>query len=85
MPTIPFTITTPPKHDDKLILKDPWVGLAAIILGLEALSPLKVLVRGYSVVQDDKDQVLHRKADFYAGQKISLRISDGYIDAKVCE
>lgn len=49
---------------------------------LDALSPLRVLARGYSVAQDSEGRVLSRVADFPAGQQFRLRLSDGSVPAR---
>jgi len=48
---------------------------------LDALSPLKVLGRGYSVARDGRGRVLKRVADFSPGEPFRLRVSDGEVDA----
>jgi exodeoxyribonuclease VII large subunit len=50
---------------------------------LEALSPLRVLARGYSVAQDPDGRVLKRIADLPAGRSFRLRVSDGSVPARV--
>jgi exodeoxyribonuclease VII large subunit len=52
---------------------------------LEALSPLRVLERGYAVAQGPDGRVLARQADFIAGQPFRLRLADGRVDARVEE
>ena len=49
---------------------------------LEALSPLKVLGRGYSVARLENGRVVRRKADLPPGTGFTLTVSDGDIDAK---
>jgi len=49
---------------------------------LDALSPLRVLARGYSVARDTEGQVLKRRADFVGVQEFRLTVSDGDIRAK---
>jgi exodeoxyribonuclease VII large subunit len=49
---------------------------------LDALSPLKVLARGYSVAQDEAGRVLWHKADFSSGRPFRLRVSDGSVPAR---
>jgi exodeoxyribonuclease VII large subunit len=54
------------------------------VVKLEALSPLKVLVRGYSLVEaEDGGRILSKTADFYADQTIRIRVEDGVVRAKV--
>lgn len=52
---------------------------------LDALSPLKVLDRGYAVARGDGGRVLRRRADFAPGQAFDLRVSDGEVPARVRE
>ncbi len=49
---------------------------AALSGRLDALSPLKVLARGYAVVTR-QEQVLHSVAQLSPGEEIRLRLSDG--------
>jgi exodeoxyribonuclease VII large subunit len=49
---------------------------------LDALSPLKVLNRGYAVARDDKGRVLKRTRDFSADLEFNLTVSDGDVRAK---
>ena len=51
---------------------------------LEALSPLAVLSRGYSVAFDEKGTLVKSVSDVKSGEKITLRVSDGRINAEVC-
>lgn len=50
---------------------------------LDALSPLKVLSRGYSVARDDSGHVLKQVADFAPAKPFTLRVSDGDVAARV--
>jgi exodeoxyribonuclease VII large subunit len=50
---------------------------------LEALSPLRVLGRGYAVARDDAGRVLRRVADFPAGAAFRLTVRDGDVAARV--
>jgi exodeoxyribonuclease VII large subunit len=52
---------------------------------LDALSPLKILERGYSLARDARGQVLRRVAQFPAGLAFRLRVSDGEVSAHVPE
>ena len=49
---------------------------------LDALSPLRVLERGYAVPRDAAGRVLRRRADFPAGARFSLRVVDGDVTAR---
>jgi exodeoxyribonuclease VII large subunit len=50
---------------------------------LDALSPLKVLGRGYAVPRDGSGRVLKLRGDFVSGEVFDLRVIDGEIQARV--
>ena len=50
---------------------------------LDALSPLRVLGRGYAVARDPAGRVLRRVSDFPPGARFDLRVQDGSIPARV--
>ena len=50
---------------------------------LDALSPLRVLDRGYAVPRDPTGRVLRRRADFVPGAPFSLRVADGVVPSQV--
>ncbi len=57
---------------------------AALAAGLEALSPLKVLGRGYTLVEDSKNSALLKSAqDARAGSQVSLIFHDGKVPAQI--
>jgi exodeoxyribonuclease VII large subunit len=62
--------------------KQHFVSLTA---KLDALSPLKVLARGYSVVQDASGKVLSSVTDLQVDDPIEVRLSDGKVTAKITE
>jgi exodeoxyribonuclease VII large subunit len=55
--------------------------LERVAASLDALSPLTVLGRGYSVARDGRGRVLRRTADFAPGEDFRLRVSDGEVQA----
>lgn len=57
-----------------------FVRLAA---ALDAMSPLKVLSRGYSVVRTPDGAIVKRCADARPGETIAVRLSDGSLTAVV--
>jgi len=50
---------------------------------LDALSPLRILDRGYAVPVDPDGNVLKRRADFRPGAPFRLRVADGDVGARV--
>jgi exodeoxyribonuclease VII large subunit len=50
---------------------------------LDALSPLRVLGRGYAVALADDGRVLKRRGDFVEDESFRLRLADGEVRARV--
>ena len=50
---------------------------------LDALSPLRILDRGYAVPVDPDGRVLKRRAEFRPGAPFRLRVADGDVGARV--
>ena len=50
---------------------------------LDALSPLRVLGRGYAVARGEDGRVLRQKADFVRDLPFQLRVADGDVRARV--
>lgn len=63
-------------------LEAPRRDLGRLAAQLEALSPLKVLERGYGVASDAEGRVLRRVADFPPGLPFTLRVADGLVAAR---
>lgn len=57
--------------------------LIRMAAGLDAMSPLKVLSRGYSMTKDKDGQVVLRAADLHPGDTVTVRLCSGEIDAAV--
>lgn len=57
--------------------------LAALAAALDAMSPLKVLARGYSLAQDEHGGVISSVGQTRIGQGIFLRLSDGNVECTV--
>ena len=60
--------------------KRRYVELAA---KLDAMSPLKVLTRGYAMAQTEKGEVLKSVTQVETGDTITVHLSDGRVDATV--
>ncbi len=50
---------------------------------LDALSPLRVLGRGYAVARDEEGRVLKRVAQLPSGKEFRLRVTDGEVNGRV--
>lgn len=50
---------------------------------LDAMSPLKVLTRGYSLTTSQDGDVLHNVKNAELGQQIGIRLSDGKLTARI--
>ena len=57
--------------------------LSAHSAQLDALSPLRVLGRGYAVARDDDGRVLKRVAQLPSGKEFRLRVTDGEVHGRV--
>lgn len=55
----------------------------AQISKLEAMSPLKVLTRGYSMVQTERGEVVRSVSQVALGERIQVKLSDGTLSATV--
>ena len=59
--------------------------LGRLAASLEAMSPLKVLARGYAIAQTPEGQVVASAKDLAAGERIHLKWSDGGAACRVEE
>lgn len=59
--------------------------LARLAAALDAMSPLKVLGRGYSIAQKENGAVIASVEDAEPGEPFSLRLSDGSLRCRVEE
>ena len=62
--------------------KQHYVALTA---KLDAMSPLKVLTRGYAMAQDESGEVIRSVRQVQSGAQIRVSVSDGQITAAVSE
>ena len=59
--------------------------LAALTAKLDALSPLKVLSRGYAMVQSEIGEVVRNAAQLTSGQQVQITFGDGCAKATVTD
>ena len=64
-------------------LAKPKQSLAALAASLDAMSPLKVLGRGYAIAQREDGMAVDSTADVASGDKLKLTLSDGSVDCRV--
>ena len=61
---------------------DRRLKLGALAAGLEALSPLSVLERGYAIATRRDGRVVRSPRDLRTGQRFTLRVAGGEIEAR---
>lgn len=64
-------------------IESPRTRMDRLAAQLEALSPLRVLARGYALPRDSQGRVLKRRDDFVKNEPFQLRVSDGDVRARV--
>ena len=64
-------------------IKDAKARLSMAERECEALSPLSILARGYSVTMDGSGRVIRHASEAHAGDIIRTRVSDGELIARV--
>lgn len=65
------------------VVKAKRQAVANAALGLDHLSPLKILGRGFAYVTDDTGQMLKKTDDYAVGADIHIHVADGQIGAHV--
>ena len=54
-----------------------------LVASVDAMSPLKVISRGYSIATQDDGKIIKKTSDVSRGDKISIRVEDGSIGCVV--
>lgn len=54
-----------------------------LVAALDAMSPLKVLSRGYSIVSNANGEIIKKVSDAKTGDKLDLRVEDGSVKCTV--
>lgn len=67
------------------VLSGQRTRLTRLAAGLDAMSPLKVLARGYAVVSDENGTLVKEAAAVKAGQKIRITFRDDTVPAVIAE
>ena len=67
---------------NRIILKEREK-FTRLVAALDAMSPLKVLSRGYSIASGENGKIIKKTTDVIVGEKIKLRVEDGSIDCTV--
>ncbi|MCQ6558148.1 exodeoxyribonuclease VII large subunit [Paenibacillus mendelii] len=66
------------------LMKERRMQVASTIRQLDALSPLKVMSRGYSLVYDEKENRLIKSIeDVQPGDLVKVKLADGQLDCQV--
>ena len=58
---------------------------SALAAALDAMSPLKVLGRGYSIARNENGTLIASVKDAAPGERLELRLSDGSLACRVEE
>ena len=59
--------------------------LALGAAALDAMSPLKVLARGYAIAETEDGRILRSKKDAYPGRRLRLQLADGDVNCRVAD
>ena len=71
-----------------ITVSDGWLAerrqqFGQVAASLDAMSPLKVLARGYAVAVNQKGNIIRSTADAEGGDRLRLRVTDGEIRCRV--
>ena len=66
-----------------LKIKDEHIKLVALASRLDNLSPIKTMIRGYSIVEDEKGNIIKTVKSLKKEDKIIVKLSDGSVGAQI--
>lgn len=66
-----------------LKIKDEHIKLVSLTARLDNLSPLKTMMRGYSIVEDKKGNVIKSIKLLKSGDEVSIKLNDGTVAASI--
>lgn len=69
--------------NNEMLIKDKKAQFGIIAGKLDALSPLKILERGYSVVKNKEGNILNKLDQVQIGDNLEICLKDGKIDCNV--
>lgn len=64
-------------------IKDKKIELVKNVTALETLSPLKTLIRGYSIIENQEGKVIKSVKQLKSDDKVKITLNDGSVDAKI--
>lgn len=64
-------------------IKSSQTGFQGKLSRLNALSPLAVMERGYSLVYTEEEQLVKNVGQVQPGDKVTVRLQDGKLDCQV--
>ena len=68
-----------------ILLSRKRQGVTALAASLDAMSPLKVLGRGYAMARNEAGQILKSYRDVTAGERLSVTLGEGGFTCRVEE
>ncbi len=79
-----YSLSSRMKSSYRMLISDKQKEFSSAAAKLDALSPLKVLTRGYSVASKN-NKIINSVSDVAAGDKINVRFYDGSVNCTITE
>jgi exodeoxyribonuclease VII large subunit len=67
------------------LLEESGARLGVVAASLDALSPLSVLKRGYSIAEDKEGRLVRRAQEVSIGDTLRLKLAEGSLRCRVLE